>query len=126
MNPSAEIDRALAPLLTEEDINQLVDSFCHKARHSSVFQADEPAREKQRRLMQQLFHFVLPGPSSPAPDLFPPDALISKTKDRLENWFTLFVQTLQEHFSGLILEIAEDRAATFFAEQDRFRTRVAC
>lgn len=126
MNPSAKIDQALASLITEEDISQIVDSFCKKAQHSPVFREGKTAWEKHRSLMHQFMRIILPGASSSEKIVSAPFVIISQTKDQVENWFRLFSQTLQEHFSGLILDIAEDRAASIFASHDSLSTKIAC
>ena len=102
-------------ILSMEDIKKLVDAFYEKVRKDGLIGPifDERIRDRWPHHLEKMYTFwqtVLLGEHTYSGSLFPTHANLPVAHQHFEKWMELFIQTVDELFTGEIANEAKWRA----------------
>lgn len=100
---------------TPEDVKQMVDSFYVKVRHDDFIGPifNERIQDRWPVHLEKMYGFwqtVLLEVRAYSGSPFPPHATLPINKEHFDRWMLLFIQNIDEQFSGPIADEAKWRA----------------
>ncbi|AKQ44764.1 hypothetical protein TH63_02610 [Rufibacter radiotolerans] len=115
MTATVKLEQVLNGLIEEEDIRQLVESFCEAVEHDPLraiycHQLPLPERDKMMGGLFALFSWLLLGKSGEMPESIYSSLKLSHTHISRQ-WQRQLHQAIEEQFTGILAELVKEKFA---------------
>ncbi|GAB2530858.1 hypothetical protein [Rufibacter soli] len=115
MTATVKLEQVLNGLIQEEDIKQLVESFCDAVEHDPLrsmycHQLPLPEKEKMMGGLFALFSWLLLGQSGEMPESIYTSLKLSHSFISRQ-WRHLLHQAIEQQFTGLLAQLVKEKFA---------------